>query len=101
MFILTEKVILFLTDGEKTAGGDPLSLIAKRNGDLENEIVILTYGLGACKYSVSLYREKLLLTQKTIFFKNAKRCYPYTSQPCHMFIQDLKTLYYFYITAAI
>jgi hypothetical protein len=72
MFILTEKVILFLTDGEKTAGGDPLSLIAKRNGDLENEIIILTYGLGTCKYSESLYLEKLLLTQKTFFARRRK-----------------------------
>ncbi|XP_053377482.1 VWFA and cache domain-containing protein 1-like isoform X2 [Mercenaria mercenaria] len=42
-----ERVIMFLTDGEKTAGGDPLSLIANRNGNIGNEVVILTYGLGA------------------------------------------------------
>ena len=60
MYILVERVILFLTDGEKTAGGDPLTLIANRNGNLSNEVVILTYGLGACKYL-------------TVFLKKSKK----------------------------
>ncbi|KAJ8315327.1 hypothetical protein KUTeg_007477 [Tegillarca granosa] len=43
---IREKVILFLTDGEKTAGGDPLVTIKDSNKKLNNEVTILTYGLG-------------------------------------------------------
>lgn len=52
--VFSEKVILFLTDGEQSAGGDPLSLIADRNGKLGNKVTILTYGLGSCKISSEL-----------------------------------------------
>ncbi|XP_071141369.1 VWFA and cache domain-containing protein 1-like isoform X1 [Mytilus edulis] len=40
------KVILFLTDGEQTAGGEPLDVIKEENGKMNNRVVILTYGLG-------------------------------------------------------
>ncbi|VDI58540.1 Hypothetical predicted protein [Mytilus galloprovincialis] len=40
------KVILFLTDGEKTAGGEPLDVIKEENKKINNSVVILTYGLG-------------------------------------------------------
>ncbi|XP_033726771.1 VWFA and cache domain-containing protein 1-like [Pecten maximus] len=41
-----EQVILFLTDGKKTPGGDPLITIAERNQALGNRIMIFTYALG-------------------------------------------------------
>ncbi|XP_021351428.1 VWFA and cache domain-containing protein 1-like isoform X1 [Mizuhopecten yessoensis] len=41
-----EQVILFLTDGKKTAGGDPLTTIAQRNQKLGNRVMIFTYALG-------------------------------------------------------
>ncbi|XP_076082495.1 VWFA and cache domain-containing protein 1-like isoform X1 [Mytilus galloprovincialis] len=40
------KVILFLTDGDQTAGGEPLEVIKEENKKMNNRVVILTYGLG-------------------------------------------------------
>ncbi|XP_069121602.1 VWFA and cache domain-containing protein 1-like isoform X2 [Argopecten irradians] len=45
-FLSNEQVILFLTDGKKTAGGDPLTKIAQRNQALGNRVMIFTYALG-------------------------------------------------------
>lgn len=46
---LTERVILFLTDGKNDKGGDPLVVIRDENQKLNNSVVILTYGLGTGK----------------------------------------------------
>lgn len=46
----TGKVILFLTDGDQTAGGEPLEVIKEENKKMNNRVVILTYGLGQRKY---------------------------------------------------
>ncbi|XP_063407199.1 VWFA and cache domain-containing protein 1-like [Mytilus trossulus] len=40
------KVILFLTDGDQTTGGEPLDVIKEENKKMNNRVVILTYGLG-------------------------------------------------------
>ncbi|XP_013420899.1 VWFA and cache domain-containing protein 1 [Lingula anatina] len=40
------KVILFLTDGKRTQGGNPLETIRDQNAILGNQVLILTFGLG-------------------------------------------------------
>lgn len=52
-FTFSGKVILFLTDGEKTAGGEPLDVIRDENKKINNSVVILTYGLGQRKYRLN------------------------------------------------
>ena len=47
-FFVTAKAILFLTDGMPTNADAPaiLKTLAKLNGQLNNEVVILTFGVG-------------------------------------------------------
>ena len=48
---ITEKVILFLTDGKPTdTEAQIMSSLYTNNAKLNNEVVLLTFGLGGGKY---------------------------------------------------
>lgn len=48
LFVL-EQVIMFLSDGLPTIGGDPVKVIAEENKILKNKVAVFTYAIGQCK----------------------------------------------------
>ena len=50
-FVLVDKVILFLTDGEPTDSGEDgiLEKIRELNSRMKDAVTIMTYGLHICK----------------------------------------------------
>ena len=52
-YVTPDKVILFMSDGKPTDYGDKgkeiISTIRERNADVNDTVIILTYGIGAGK----------------------------------------------------
>lgn len=46
MYLITDQIILFLTDGKYTRGRNPLEVIKEENEKLNNSVVIFTFALG-------------------------------------------------------
>lgn len=49
ILLVLEQVILFLSDGLPTIGGDPVKVIAEENKILKNKVAVFTYAIGQCK----------------------------------------------------
>lgn len=49
ILLVLEQVIMFLSDGLPTIGGDPVKVIAEENKILKNKIAVFTYAIGQCK----------------------------------------------------
>lgn len=50
--LVLEQVILFLSDGLPTIGGDPVKVIAEENKILKNKVAVFTYAIGQCKWTL-------------------------------------------------
>lgn len=50
ILLVLEQVIMFLSDGLPTIGGDPVKVIAEENKILKNKVAVFTYAIGQCKY---------------------------------------------------
>lgn len=50
--LVLEQVILFLSDGLPTIGGDPVKVIAEENKILKNKVAVFTYAIGQCKWAI-------------------------------------------------
>lgn len=49
ILLVLEQVIMFLSDGLPTIGGDPVKVIAEENKILKNKVAVFTYAIGQCK----------------------------------------------------
>lgn len=49
ILLVLEQVIMFLSDGLPTIGGDPVKVIAEENKILKNTVAVFTYAIGQCK----------------------------------------------------
>lgn len=49
ILLVLEQVIMFLSDGLPTIGGDPGKVIAEENKILRNKVAVFTYAIGQCK----------------------------------------------------
>lgn len=49
ILLVLEQVIMFLSDGLPTIGGDPVKVIAEENKILRNKVAVFTYAIGQCK----------------------------------------------------
>lgn len=50
--LVLEQVIMFLSDGLPTIGGDPGKVIAEENKILKNKVAVFTYAIGQCKWTI-------------------------------------------------
>ena len=61
MHMFSDKVILFLTDGENAAGRNPLQVIKELNEPLNNSVIIHTFGLGSSECHSNFVPSKVTL----------------------------------------